>query len=113
MHIYFVGIGGTAIGPLALIAHQAGYEVSGSDKRDSQYIQYLKKHGIDNITIGDSQDDIVSTHQSKAIDWLVHTSAVDFENPNHEQLTWAKNNGIRISKRDELLTELIKQKSSS
>jgi UDP-N-acetylmuramate-alanine ligase len=31
MHIYFSGIGGTAIGPLALIAKQAGYKVSGSD----------------------------------------------------------------------------------
>jgi UDP-N-acetylmuramate-alanine ligase len=46
MHIFFSGIGGTAIGPLALIAKQAGFEVSGSDKQDSQYIQYLKKHGV-------------------------------------------------------------------
>jgi len=46
MHIYFLDIGGTTIGPLALITQQAGYTVSGSDKQDSQYIQYLKKHGI-------------------------------------------------------------------
>ena len=48
MHIFFSGIGGTAIGPLAQIAQQAGYEVSGSDKQASQYIDYLKKHGIEN-----------------------------------------------------------------
>src|SRR5690554_80080 len=33
MHIYFSGIGGAAIGPLALIAKQADYTVSGSDKQ--------------------------------------------------------------------------------
>ncbi|HEX8349837.1 MAG TPA: Mur ligase domain-containing protein, partial [Hymenobacter sp.] len=49
MHIFFSGIGGTAIGPLALIAQQAGYTVSGSDKQDSQYISYLRKHGINDI----------------------------------------------------------------
>ena len=43
MNVYFSGIGGTAIGPLALIAHQAGYDVYGSDKQNSQYIEYLKK----------------------------------------------------------------------
>jgi len=32
MHVFFSGIGGTAIGPLAQIAHQAGYDLSGSDK---------------------------------------------------------------------------------
>jgi len=41
MRIFFSGIGGTGIGPLALIAKQAGYEVSGSDKQNSQYIEYL------------------------------------------------------------------------
>lgn len=111
MHIYFVGIGGTAIGPLALIAHQAGYRVSGSDKRGSQYIDYLKKHGVSDITIGNNKADIEARHAAEKIDWVVHTSAVDFENPNHEQLAWAKQMNIRISKRDELLTEIIDQKN--
>lgn len=43
MHIFISGIGGTGVGPLAMIAQQAGYTVSGSDKQDSQYIEYLKK----------------------------------------------------------------------
>ena len=52
MHLFFSGIGGAGIGPLALIAHQAGYQVSGSDKQTSQYIDYLKEHGIKDIHIG-------------------------------------------------------------
>jgi UDP-N-acetylmuramate-alanine ligase len=49
MHIYFSGIGGVGIGPLALIAKQAGYEVSGSDLQDGQYVQYLRQQGITDI----------------------------------------------------------------
>ena len=37
MHIYFSGIGGTGIGPLAIIAQSAGLSVSGSDKQHSKY----------------------------------------------------------------------------
>ena len=69
MHIFFSGIGGTAIGPLALIAKQAGYEVSGSDKQNSKYIEYLQKKGIKDITIGQSYEDIAVAHNKQAIDW--------------------------------------------
>jgi UDP-N-acetylmuramate--alanine ligase len=54
MHVYFIGIGGAGIGPLAQIAHKAGYKVSGSDLKNSKYIDYLKDHGIENIQIGQS-----------------------------------------------------------
>ena len=86
MHIYFSGIGGTAIGPLALIAKQAGYEVSGSDKQDSQYIEYLRKHGIADIHIGQSQMQITAVHEAKPIDWFVYTSALPLENPDAPEL---------------------------
>jgi UDP-N-acetylmuramate-alanine ligase len=42
MHVYFSGIGGAGIGPLAQIAHQAGYKVSGSDQQASAYIEYYQ-----------------------------------------------------------------------
>lgn len=108
MHIYFSGIGGTAIGPLALLAHQAGYEVSGSDKQTSSYIDYLKSQGLSSIHIGQKKDNITSVHKSKPIDWLVHSSAVSIEDPNHPELVFAKKNGIRTTKRDELLNQIIK-----
>ncbi|MCB1712971.1 MAG: hypothetical protein KDH96_10995, partial [Candidatus Riesia sp.] len=54
MHIYFAGIGGTGIGPLAIIAKQAGYDVSGSDKQDSSYIQSVRKVGVEEISLDQS-----------------------------------------------------------
>jgi UDP-N-acetylmuramate--alanine ligase len=111
MHIYFSGIGGTAIGPLALIAKRAGYEVSGSDKQDSQYIQYLKKHGISDITIGQSRADIQAAHETKPIDWLVYTSALTLENPDAPELAYAHEVGIKTSKRDELLNQILQEKA--
>src|ERR1700756_3788709 len=74
MHIYFSGIGGAGIGPLAQIAHQAGYKVSGSDKQDSQYIQYLNKHGITDVHVGQTREAIASVHERQPIDWFVYTS---------------------------------------
>jgi UDP-N-acetylmuramate--alanine ligase len=110
MHIYFSGIGGTAIGPLALIAKQAGFEVSGSDKQASQYIDYLKKHGLSNIHIGQDQASIAAVHQAEPIDWFVYSSAISKENPHHPELEFARANGIRVSKRDELLNLILEKK---
>lgn len=108
MHIYFIGIGGTAIGPLALIAHQNGYTVSGSDKQDSQYIAYLKKHGLSSINIGNDPEFIEKTHAKTPITWVVHSSAVTIENPNNLELAFAKKHSIAVSKRDELLNKILK-----
>jgi UDP-N-acetylmuramate--alanine ligase len=110
MHIYFSGIGGTAIGPLALIAKQAGFRVSGSDKQASGYIDYLKKHGITSIHIGQTSEAIAKIHATTPIDWLVHSSAVDKENPNHPELVFAAQQGIKTSKRDELINLIVKEK---
>lgn len=110
MHIYFSGIGGTAIGPLALIAKQAGYEVSGSDKQDSQYVQYLIKQGVKNIHIGQSRENIAKVHAKKPIDWFVYTSALPLENPDAPELAFCREQDIKTSKRDELLNEILRQK---
>lgn len=110
MHVFFSGIGGTAIGPLAMIAKQAGYSVSGSDKQDSQYIQYLKKHGIENIQIGQSYNEIHETHKKQPIDWYVYSSALTLEQPDAPELKFCLENNIKTSKRDELLNEIIQSK---
>lgn len=110
MHIYFSAIGGTAIGPLALIAKQAGFEVSGSDKQDSSYISYLKDHGITDIHIGQTREAIEAIHKKSPIDWFVYSSAVVIENPNAPELMFCEEQGIRTSKRDELLNEILAQK---
>ncbi len=107
MHIFFSGIGGTAIGPLALIAKQAGYDVSGSDQQDSQYIEYLKKHGVSDIVIDQSYDAIAAAHDTHPIDWYVHSSAVASDAP---ELRFCHEQGIKTSKRDELLNRILQDK---
>lgn len=111
MHIYFSGIGGTGIGPLALIAKQAGHDVSGSDKQDSHYIEYLKKHGITDISIGQTNESIAAAHQSNPIDWFVYSSALPRENPDHPELQFVSSNHIKHSKRDEFLNHVLHEKS--
>ena len=111
MHVFFSGIGGTAIGPLALIAKQAGYTVSGSDKQDSQYIQYLRSHGVEDIHIGQSSEQILEVHQKTPIDWYVYSSAVAIENADAPELRFCQDNGIKTSKRDELLNQIIQDKN--
>lgn len=111
MHIYFSGIGGTGIGPLAFIAKQAGYEVSGSDKQDSQYIAYLRKHGITDIHIGQDREAIAAVHDKNPIDWFVYTSALPRENPDHPELLFCKEQNIKTSRRDELLNQILRDKS--
>jgi UDP-N-acetylmuramate--alanine ligase len=113
MHIYFSGIGGAGIGPLAQVAHEAGYTVSGSDKRDSQYINYLRKHGITDIHIGQTADAIAKAHDKQPIDWLVYTSALPLENPNAPELAFCKEQAIKTSKRDELVNYILGDKNLS
>ncbi len=110
MHIYFSGIGGAGIGPLAQVAKQAGFEVAGSDKQNSSYIEYLKKSGIDNVHIGQTREAIAKAHSVKPIDWLVYSSAVAIENSNAPELEFCHKQNIKVSKRDEFINLLLKEK---
>jgi UDP-N-acetylmuramate--alanine ligase len=106
MHIFFSGIGGGGVGPLALIAKQAGYDVSGSDKQASAYTEQLQKQGID-LYIGQTEEKIAALHARQPIDWFVYSSALPRENPQHPELVFAKAHHIKLSKRDELLNTII------
>lgn len=110
MHVFFSGIGGTGIGPLALVAKQAGYAVSGSDKQESSYLSYLHEHGITEVTIGQSYEDIAAAHARQPIDWYVYSSAVAIEQPDAPEFAFCQEHGIRMSKRDELLNEILQQR---
>lgn len=110
MHIYFSGIGGAGIGPLALIAHQAGYQVSGSDKQDNQYIDYLRAHGLTAIHIGQDYEQIAKVHSHTPIDWFIYTSALPIEQPDAPELRFCKDHNIKATKRDEFLASFIQQK---
>lgn len=110
MHIFFSGIGGAGIGPLAMVAKQAGYEVSGSDKQDSLYIEYLKKHGITDIHIGQDYEQIAAVHDKKPIDWYVYSSAVAIEQPDGPEFRFCHEQNIHSSTRAELLNRILEDK---
>ena len=107
MNIYFSGIGGVGIGPLAEIAYDAGYRVQGSDATDSLLTRELRGRGIP-ITIGQDGDFLSTCHTEAPIDWFVHTAALPVDHP---ELLLAKQLGIKTAKRDELLAHIIREKN--
>ena len=107
MHIFISGIG-AGTGPLAVLAKQAGFMVSASDKQDNDYVDYVRKHGV-NVHIGQTLEAIAAVHATEPIDWLVYSSAVAKENDNHPELMYAATNEIRLSKRDEFLQHFLEQ----
>jgi UDP-N-acetylmuramate--alanine ligase len=107
MHVYFSGIGGAGIGPLALLALDSGYQVSGSDITHSWFIDELIARGAQiNISLPDS---IFLSEKIKAVNpptWLVQTSALP---NNHPELVLAREAGLQTSKRAEFLLHILKK----
>ena len=93
-----------------MVAKEAGFDVSGSDKQDSQYIDYLRQHGISDIHIGQDEAAISRLHNQRPIDWFVYSSALTLENPNAPELLFCHDQNIKTSKRDELLNEILREK---
>jgi UDP-N-acetylmuramate--alanine ligase len=111
MHVYFSGIGGAAIGPLALIAYKAGFDVSGSDQQNNQYVQYLQKHGLTDVHIGQEYDQIAAVHAADPIDWFVYTSALPIDQPDAPELRFCAEHHIRATKRDDFLSYFLEEKN--
>ncbi|MFZ2125696.1 MAG: Mur ligase domain-containing protein [Candidatus Saccharimonadales bacterium] len=107
MNIYFSGLGGVGIGPLAEIAHDAGFDVIGSDLEESLMTQELRQKDI-NVNIGQDGSFLKDCYSKQPIDWFVYTSALP---AHHPELLLAQKLGIHTAKRDELLAYIIKEKS--
>lgn len=106
MRIYFAGIGGVGLGPLAEIALDAGYSVLGSDPVSGLMTSELEKKGVD---ISQMQDGsfLRSTHTASPIDRVVYTAAMSSDHP---ELVAASELGIPAVKRDAFLAEIIAAK---
>lgn len=107
MNIFFSGIGGVALGPLAQIAHDAGHTVLGSDTSESLTTRELSSRGI-TVKIGQSAELVEAEHGVTPIDWFVYTAALP---DNHPELVKARELGIKTTKRDELLSHIISEKN--
>lgn len=106
MRIYFSGIGGVGIGPLAEITLDAGYIVVGSDMAESVMTKQLAARGVA-ISSDQSGEFLHTEHLRESIDWYVYTSALPGDHP---ELLLAQELGIKTAKRDELLAHIISEK---
>lgn len=104
MNVYFSGLGGVGIGPLAEIAHDAGHTVMGSDLQASPLTRELEQRGV-TAHIGQDGSFLRACHKEHPLDWFVHTAALP---PTHPEILVARELGIRTAKRDEFLAELLK-----
>lgn len=110
MNIYFAGIGGVALGPLAEIALGAGYAVAGSDPSQSLMTTQLTQAGV-TVSTDQSGEFLASCHAQAAIDWFVYTSAMPSDHP---ELVRARSLGItHIAKRSEFINLIITEKQLS
>lgn len=98
--IHFVGIGGIGMSGIAEVLHNLGYEVTGSDLKDSETTKRLRDLGI-KVHIGHRPDNIDDAHV------LVISSAVSGDNP---EVIAAKERSIPVIPRAEMLAELARLK---
>ncbi len=97
-HIHFVGIGGTGMSGIAEVLANLGYQISGSDIKDSPVTQRLADLGV-TIHIGHRRENIIEA------DVLVVSSAVDHTNVEVEEAALKR---IPIIPRAEMLAELMR-----
>lgn len=84
----------------------AGHEVCGSDRAAGLMTEALKQAGI-TVSFDQSGEFLRSKHQREPFDWFVYTAALPADHP---ELVLARQLGIRTSKRDELLAQIIADK---
>ncbi|MCC6346384.1 MAG: UDP-N-acetylmuramate--L-alanine ligase [Nitrospirales bacterium] len=94
--LHFVGIGGVGMSGIAEVLHNLGYEVTGSDLRESETTTRLRRLGI-TVHIGHREENIDSAHV------VVTSSAVSPDNPEVKE---AKRRLVPVIPRAEMLAEL-------
>lgn len=96
--IHMIGIGGVSMSGIAQILLKWGYNVSGSDRNDSEILNILRDAGAEVFIGHDSQN--VTTQ-----DLVIYTAAIPQTNP---ELIKANELGIKVMERAEFLGELTK-----
>ena len=99
-HVHFVGIGGIGMSGIAEVLLSLGYQVSGSDIRQSATTDRLGKLGV-KIHIGHQKENVAG---AKAV---VVTSALEASNP---EMAEARRQQIPVIPRGEMLAELMRLK---
>jgi UDP-N-acetylmuramate--alanine ligase len=97
-NIHFIGIGGAGMSGIAEVLSNQGYDVSGSDLRESAVTERLRGLGI-TVYIGHTE------HNSDKADVVVVSSAVATDNP---EVAAARRRRVPIVPRAEMLAEIMR-----
>ena len=100
-HIHMVGIGGSGMSGIAEVLLNLGYTVSGSDLADNEPVKRLKAMGAW-VAKGHTAANL------KEVDVVVKSTAVGEDNP---EVSAAKDKGIPVIPRAEMLAELMRLKT--
>ena len=98
--IHFIGIGGIGMSGIAEVMLNLGYDVQGSDAKDSEIVQRLRTLGA-RIEIGQKAENL---GRAKVV---VMSSAIKKGNP---ELDAARAAGLPVVRRAEMLAELMRLK---
>jgi UDP-N-acetylmuramate--alanine ligase len=98
--LHFIGIGGAGMSGLALVCHELGATVTGSDRADSSYMERLRAAGLE-PAVGHDAANLPEGAE------VVVSTAIGDGNP---ELALARERGERVIRRGELLAELCAEK---
>ena len=96
--VHFIGIGGAGMSGIALVLHERGCKVTGSDLKESHYVRELEAAGVD-VHIGHE----ASTIDREDPDVVVISTAIPETNP---ELVRARELGIPVWPRAKMLAAL-------
>ena len=96
--LHFVGVGGAGMSGIAELMANLGYEVQGSDQRESTVTGRLRTCGVE-VFIGHRADQI------EDVDAVVVSTAVDATNP---EIVAARALRLPVVRRAEMLAELMR-----
>lgn len=96
--VHFIGIGGAGMSGIALVLHQRGYQVTGSDLKESRYTRSLVREGID-VTVGHA----AATIDAVQPEVVVISTAIPETNP---ELMRAREQGVEVWHRAKMLSYL-------
>ena len=94
------------MGPLALMAKEAGFSVYGSDLSRGAVSDELEREGIE-FYVGEQDGEYLrKVFDEGGVDWLVYTSALP---KGHPELRLARELEMKVSKRDEFIQFLVEK----
>lgn len=96
--IHFIGIGGVSMSGIAHLLKVKGFDITGSDRENSEYLEVLRNDNV-KIFIGQKKENISDQ------DLFVYTDAISEDN---EELIAAKNTGKEVVTRGVFLGALMR-----